>query len=67
PGMGVEIADGRLMVFEPRSVVSVDDVERALRRFDEVLQHVPEVVGSLYPARERSVHTAPASPARPDR
>jgi hypothetical protein len=61
PGMGVEIADGRLIVFEPRSTASIDDVERALRRFDDVLQHMPSVVRSWYPAPER------AAPARPDR
>ena len=61
PGMGVEIADGRLMVFEPRSIASVDDVGRALRRFDEVLQHVSSVVRSWYPAPE------PSAAARPDR
>ena len=64
PGMGVEIALGRLMVFEPRSVASVDDVERALRRFDDLLRHVPAVVGSWYPAPERA---EPMPPARPDR
>lgn len=64
PGMGVEIAQGRLMMFEPRTVASVDDVERALERFDDLLRHLPAVVGSWYPAGQQA---APISPERPDR
>ena len=64
PGMGVEIAHGRFMLFEPRTVASVDDVERALRRFDDLLRLVPAVVGSWYPDPDRA---EPISPARPDR
>ncbi|MDQ3209653.1 MAG: hypothetical protein M3Q20_00485 [Actinomycetota bacterium] len=55
PGMGFEIVAGRLMVFEPRHVLSLDDVDRALRRFDGLLEHVPPVVSSLFPATRPTV------------
>ena len=37
------------MVFGPRSTSSLDDVDRALRRFDSFHEHVPAVVSSLFP------------------
>lgn len=48
-GVGFEIVAGRLLMFEPRSLLSLDDVDRALRRFDGLLDHVPYVVRSLFP------------------
>lgn len=44
PGVGFEILGGRLMVFEPRMRSSVDDLARALERYDGFLEHVPRVV-----------------------
>ena len=49
PGAGFDVVAGRLMVFEPRLTTSLDDVDRALRRFDAFLEHVPRVVASLFP------------------
>ena len=49
PGVGFEITAGRLMVFGPRSTSSLDDVDRALRRFDSFHEHVPAVVSSSFP------------------
>lgn len=62
PGVGFEIVAGRLMVYEPRSVSSFDDVDRALRRFDGLFEHVPAVVASLYPAASASSAGAPQRP-----
>jgi len=62
PGVGFEILGGRLMVFEPRMRSSVDDVARALERFDAFLEHVPPVVRSLAPE-----HVALAPSRRQDR
>lgn len=63
PGVGFEILGGRLMVFEPRMRTSLDDVARALARYDAFLSHVPRVVLlSSGPA------TVPAAdPALPER
>ena len=66
-GVGFEVVDGRLMVFEPRRTSSVDDVRRALERYDVFLQHVPAVVASSFPDGSSSVATAAAAPERPDR
>lgn len=60
PGVGFEIAAGRLMLFEPRSLLSLDDVDRALRRFDAFGEHVPAVISSLFPVTE--TRTAPDRP-----
>jgi hypothetical protein len=46
PGVGFEVLGGRLMVFEPRMRTSVDDVARALGRYDAFLDRVPGVVSS---------------------
>jgi len=44
PGVGFEILGGRLMVFEPKMRSSIDDVARALGRYDAFLKHVPRVM-----------------------
>jgi hypothetical protein len=62
PGVGFEIVAGHLMLYEPRSVSSLDDVDRALRRFDGLFEHVPVVVASLYPAASASSAGAPHRP-----
>jgi hypothetical protein len=62
PGVGFEIVAGHLMLYEPRSVSSLDDVDRALRRFDGLFEHVPVVVASLYPAASASSVGAPHRP-----
>jgi hypothetical protein len=62
PGVGFEILGGRLMVFEPRMRSSVDDVARALERYDAFLEHVPPVVRPLAPD-----HVALAPSRRQDR
>ena len=62
PGVGFEILGGRLVVFEPRMRSSVDDVARALERYDAFLEHVPAVVRSQVPHQ-----VAPASSRHPDR
>ena len=59
PGIGFDVVAGRLMVFEPRRAPSIDDVDRALRRFDGLLTHVPAVLSSLFP------DPAPASATMP--
>jgi hypothetical protein len=48
--LGIQVIDGRLLVYGRRSASSVDDVAQALSRYDGFLDHVPSVVGSLYPA-----------------
>lgn len=64
PGAGFEIVAGQMMMFEPRSLLSLDDVDRALRRFDAFLEHVPPVISSLFPVTDA---TPAAAPERPDR
>ena len=64
PGVGFEVVAGRLMVFEPRLTASLDDVGRALRRFDGFLEHVPQVMPSLFPDVVQALF---ATPDRPDR
>ncbi len=64
PGVGFEIVAGRLMMFQPRSLSSLDDVDRALGRFDVFLEHVPPVLMSLFPASDLSPSS---TPGRPDR
>jgi hypothetical protein len=59
PGVGFEVVAGRLMVFEPREAPSVDDLDRALRRFDGLLAQVPAVLSSLFPDPEPASTTAP--------
>lgn len=59
PGVGFDVAAGRLMVFEPRLVASIDDVDRALSRFDDFLEHVPSVLASLFPDAGAVSITAP--------
>jgi hypothetical protein len=62
PGVGFEALGGRLMVFEPRLRSSVDDLARALRRYEEFLEHVPGVVGATSPTAIPATHVP-----RPDR
>jgi len=62
-GVGFEIIAGRAMMFQPRSLLSLDDVDRALRRFDGFLDHVPPVLTSLFPGGDGSPS---AGPGRPD-
>ena len=64
PGVGFEVVGGKLMVFGPRPRTSIDDLPRALRRFDGFLDQVPPVVSSLYPIAARVPATTP--PVRPD-
>ena len=61
PGVGFEVLGDRLMVFEPRMRTSVDDVARALSRYDAFLDHVPLVVLS---SRLRASTVPPAPPQR---
>lgn len=61
PGVGFEIAAGRLMISVPRERASLDDVADALRRFDAFHDLVPSVIASLYP------NAGAGTPARPDR
>jgi hypothetical protein len=61
PGVGFEVLGGRLMVFEPRMRTSVDDVARALGRYDAFLDHVPRIV---YPSSLRASAVPPAPPRR---
>lgn len=63
PGAGVEVSGGRLMVFGPRPTTSIDDVDRALRRYEAFLAQLPAVVASLYPEAV-SVREAPDGPNR---
>lgn len=44
PGVGVEVADGWLMVFRPRATTSLDDLDHALELFDGFLARIPRVV-----------------------
>jgi hypothetical protein len=44
PGTGFEVLGGRLMVFRPRAISSLDDVARAVQLFDAFMEHVPRVV-----------------------
>ena len=62
PGVGFEIVAGQMMLFEPRSLLSLDDVDRVLRRFDAFGEHVPSVISSLFPVTETRT-----APDRPDR
>jgi hypothetical protein len=62
PGVGFEIIAGRVMMFQPRSLLSLDDVDRALRRFDGFLGHVPPVVASLFPVSDRNPSAGPGRP-----
>lgn len=66
-GVGFEVVDGRLMVFEPRRTSSVDDVRRVLERFDVLIEHVPAVVPALFPGGSPAATTTAAAPERPDR
>ena len=43
-GTGFEVLDGRLMVFRPRAVTSLNDLARTVQVFDAFLEHVPGVV-----------------------
>jgi hypothetical protein len=61
PGVGFEVLGGRLMVFEPRMRASVDDVDRALGRYDGFLEHLPRVV---HPSSPRASTVPPALPQR---
>ena len=47
PGVGFEILDGRLMVFCPRLVTSLDDVAKALDTFAALRRRIPRVVGPI--------------------
>jgi hypothetical protein len=49
PGVGFEILGGRLMVFRPRVLASLDDVARALEVSDELRARIPRVVRSPEP------------------
>jgi hypothetical protein len=66
PGVGFEVAAGRLMVFGPRDRASLDDLAEGLRRSDAFLDRVPTVVSSLFPAPGTAESLA-APPERPDR
>jgi len=66
PGVGFEIAAGRLMVFGPRDRASLDDLAEGLRRFDAFLDRVPPVLSSLFPAQGVAESLA-MPPERPDR
>ncbi|MGH2630011.1 MAG: hypothetical protein ACRDHI_05565 [Actinomycetota bacterium] len=59
PGVGLDVVAGRLMVFGPRQAASIDDVDRALRRFDGFLEHVPAVLESLFPDPRPATATTP--------
>jgi hypothetical protein len=65
PGVGFEVASGRLMVFGPRERASLDDVADALRRYDAFHEHVPSVLASLFPAS--GAESVASAPERPDR
>ena len=43
-GTGFEVLHGRLMVFRPRALNSLDDLAQVVRLFDAFLKHVPRVV-----------------------
>ena len=43
-GTGFEVLDGRLMLFHPRAITSLDDLAQVVRLFDAFLKHVPRVV-----------------------
>ena len=43
-GTGFEVLDGRLIVFRPRAIGSLDDVNQALCLFDAFMARVPRVV-----------------------
>lgn len=45
PGVGFEILGGRLMVFRPRVLTSLDDVAKALEVFGQLRERIPRVVG----------------------
>ena len=47
PGTGIEVLDGRLMVFRPRALSSLDDLARVIQVFDAFLEHVPRVVRAM--------------------
>lgn len=49
PGVGFEILGGRLMVFRPRPLTSLDDVEEALDLFARLRERIPRVVGPPEP------------------
>ena len=67
PDMGVEVRDGRLMVYGRRHTASIDDVDRALGRLAGFVEHVPRVIGSLFPATDVGPGPASSGPLRPDR
>lgn len=62
PGAGFEVVAGKLMVFGPRLQASIDDLHRALRRFDGFLDHLPPVLSSLFPVAD-----LPRTTTTPDR
>jgi len=66
PGVGFEVAAGRLMVSGPRDRASLDDLAEGLRRFDAFLDRVPPVLSSLFPAQGAAESLA-MPPERPDR
>ena len=43
---GFEVLRGRLMVFRPRALNSLDDVAQVVHVFDAFLAHVPRVVSA---------------------
>ena len=46
PGVGFEIAAGRVMVFRRRATVSLDDVADSLALYDAFIERVPTVVAT---------------------
>jgi hypothetical protein len=43
-GTGFEVLDGRLMVFRPRAIHSLDDLAQVVQVFDAFMEQVPQVV-----------------------
>ena len=67
PDTGIEVRAGRLMVYGRRPTTSLDDVDRAVRRFDGFVRHIPGVIASLFPVVGTGPDAAASGPSRPDR